>query len=93
MTKRKADIIRPDQRLAAQIETLAFLFDCSVSTLERAVAAGMIRASDKFGVKLFLVEDVKNALFCDDSESFEVSDPSVAAVHAKKKINDRKPSA
>ncbi len=86
VTKRKADIIRPDQRIAAQVETLAFLFDCSVSTIERAVANGLIKPSERLGVKLFSIDEMKSLVFANEIESLAEVDPSVEAVNATKKV-------
>jgi hypothetical protein len=64
MTKPRAAIERPDTRIAARVETLAFLFDVSVQTVVNAVNAGKLKAScEVFGVKLYHVKTVERAVF------------------------------
>lgn len=64
MTRKKSDINRPDKRIGATIETLAYLFDVSVPTVVRAVKAGNVRCSEGlFGVKLYHVATVEKAVF------------------------------
>ena len=74
MTRRRAEIERPDKRIAARVETLAFLFDVSVQTIVNAVKAGKIKASSEvFGVKLYHVKSVERAVF-----GFAEADPGAA---------------
>lgn len=67
MTKPRAEIIRPDRRIAAQVETLAYIFDVGISTIQRAIAEHGIVGSSKFGPTLYRVDDVENALFSVDA--------------------------
>lgn len=74
MTVSKGSIVRPDKRVGARLETLAYLFDVSVSTVERAIAAGRILPSrEVFGVPLYHVETVEKAVFAGDLLGFEAS--------------------
>lgn len=64
MTKPRAEIERPDARIGARLETLAYLFDVSVQTVLNAVAAHKIEPSrEVFGVPLYHVKTVEQAVF------------------------------
>jgi hypothetical protein len=85
VTKRRAEIERPDTRIAARIETLAFLFDVSVQTIANAVEAGRLKPSKEvFGVKLYHVKSVERAVFGAATESDGAGpedDPYLKGIH------------
>ncbi|MGE3245060.1 MAG: hypothetical protein AB7F96_15510 [Beijerinckiaceae bacterium] len=96
MTKRRDGISRPDRRVAAQIETLAFMFDMSVSQMARMLAQHGIAGSDRFGPTVYRVDTVENAIFGLDSPATTTphgGDRSVGAVHAAKKDHRRADAA
>ncbi len=98
MTKPRASIIRSDRRIAARIETLSHLFDVSVATLQRAIDAGQIKASNALGPPLYHVDYVEKLIFGGDTSEDRPApspilqpspmralalDPSVEAVRAQ----------
>lgn len=99
MTIRKADIRRPDKRIAVTAETLSFLFDVSVSQIEKAVAEGTIQAREAFGVKRFHVESVERVFFGDVGKvslPAEMTDPFLEALkgpHGSSSKKRRGPAA
>lgn len=83
MTTRKSDIERPDKRIAVTAQTLSFLFDVSVSQIEKAVADGTIKAHEAFGVKRFHVATIERAFFGKTESavaSSEEADPFLEAL-------------
>jgi hypothetical protein len=86
MSRAKASIIKPDRRIAVQIDTLCHLFDVSPTTIDRAVAAGKLTPSRELGPVLYSVEDVEKLLFSGDIRTATPAaseDSSVAAINAK----------
>jgi hypothetical protein len=103
MTRAVEHIIRPDRRVAARLETLAYLFDVSPETIRRAVEAGKLKPSKALGPPLYRVDDVEKLLFGGDTpqpspSAFHEEDPSIVGAReafggAKKKGARRAPSA
>ena len=107
MTRRKSDITRPDKRIGARIETLAYLFDVSVQTVLNAVAKGAIKPSaEVFGVKLYHVPSVERAIFGEyafhEAEMPEAAapddppaarDPYLEGINAAQKVHRIRPAS
>lgn len=82
MTIRKGDIKRPDKRIAVAAQTLAYLFDVSVSQIEKAEAEGRITAREAFGVKRYHVDSIERVFFGDEGKvsPAEETDPFLEAL-------------
>lgn len=97
MALRKSDIVRPDRRVAAQLQTLAYIFDISPTQLRRMLHEHGIAGSDRFGPTLYRVDEVEKALFpvdrSQDGPAGFATDPSVGAVHEAAKRGNRRADA
>lgn len=105
MTRRKSDIARPDKRIGARIETVAYLFDVSVQTVLNAVAKGSIKPSaEVFGVKLYHVASVERAIFgarvfneaempeADEAIPPATTDPYLEGINAAQTVHRTRPA-